>query len=145
VEFIRVRSFEQLEQCFRIRKEVFVEEQGVPEDLEIDEFDASPESCHHVLVMDGEQPIAAARWRPYGEKTAKLQRVAVLKAWRGQGVGKALILAMEQHARELGYEASVLDGQCQAEPFYRKLGYSVISEEPFYDAGILHVRMKKKL
>ncbi|MNN97524.1 putative N-acetyltransferase YjcF [compost metagenome] len=52
---------------------------------------------------------------------------------------------MEELARELGLEASILDAQCQAENFYKKLGYEVISTEPFYDAGILHVRMQKML
>lgn len=140
-----VRAAEELEICFAIRKEVFVDEQGVSVEEEIDEFDASPEACRHVLITEGDEPIAAARWRPYDEKTAKLQRVAVRKPFRGQGLGRELILFMERDAKELGYEASVLDGQCQAGTFYRKLGYEVISEQPFYDAGILHVRMKKKL
>lgn len=140
-----VRSDEELQACFAIRKEVFVDEQGVSVDEEIDEYDVSPEACRHVLMTEGGEPIAAARWRPYDEKTAKLQRVAVLKRLRGQGLGRELILFMERDAKEQGFEATVLDGQCQAETFYRKLGYEVISEEPFYDAGILHIRMKKKL
>lgn len=140
-----VRSEDELQACFAIRKEVFVEEQGVSVEEEIDEFDASPEACRHVLMTKGEEPVAAARWRPYDEKTAKLQRVAVLKPLRGQGLGRELILFMERDAKEQGFEAAVLDGQCQAESFYRKLGYEVISDKPFYDAGILHVRMLKKL
>jgi len=56
-----------------------------------------------------------------------------------------LLLALEQIAGDLGLSGAILDAQCQAEKFYAKLGYEVISEEPFYDAGILHVRMKKPL
>ncbi|MFC0213146.1 GNAT family N-acetyltransferase [Paenibacillus chartarius] len=145
MNIIHVRSQDELEACFDIRKEVFVAEQQVPEEEELDEFDASPDACRHFLMLQGEEAVAAARWRYYDEKTAKLQRVAVRKPYRGLGLGRELILHMERDAKEQGCEASVLDGQCQAEPFYRKLGYVVISEEPFYDAGILHVRMKKKL
>ena len=146
MKIIQVTTQEQLEACFAIRKRVFVEEQNVPEHLEIDELDASPEVCRHVLVVDDEgRPIAAARWFAYNAETAKLQRVAVEREQRGKGVGKELILAMERQAKELGFTCSMLDGQCQAESFYAKLGYRVISEAPFFDAGILHVRMKKQL
>jgi predicted GNAT family N-acyltransferase len=145
MRIIHVGTKGELEQSFAIRKEVFVAEQNVPEEEELDEYDASPDACRHFLMLEGDAPIAAARWRYYDDSTAKLQRVAVRKEYRGQGFGRELIVHMEKDAKEQGCEASILDGQCQAEPFYRKLGYVAISEEPFYDAGILHVRMKKKL
>jgi predicted GNAT family N-acyltransferase len=143
MEIIRVTHIDQLMQCFDIRKKVFVEEQKVPANLEIDEKDESPEACHHILMLVDGQPVAASRWYAYRPQTAKLQRVAVLKEYRGTGLGKELILAMEQQAKELGFTSALLDGQCYAEPFYQKLGYTTISKEPFYDAGILHVRMEK--
>jgi predicted GNAT family N-acyltransferase len=145
IEIIRVTAQDQLQDCFAIRKKVFVEEQQVSEDLEIDEKDDSPSACHHMLLMYDGKPAAASRWYSYNEQTAKLQRVAVLIEHRGKGLGKSIIQAMEEHARELGYAATILDGQCQAEAFYLKLGYVTISQEPFYDAGILHVRMQKQL
>lgn len=145
MSIIRVRTEDELAACFAIRKEVFVAEQGVSVEEEMDEYDVSPDACRHFLLLKDGAALATARWRPYDEKTAKLQRVAVRQPYRGQGLGRELILHMEEDAKESGYEATVLDGQCQAESFYRKLGYEVISEEPFYDAGILHVRMKKKL
>jgi predicted GNAT family N-acyltransferase len=145
MQIIHVRTEDELAACFAIRKEVFVKEQGVSVEEEIDEYDASPQACRHFLLLEDGAPIATARWRPYDAKTAKLQRVAVRQPYRGKGLGRTLILHMERDAAALGYEAAVLDGQCQAETFYRKLGYEVISKEPFYDAGILHVRMKKKL
>jgi predicted GNAT family N-acyltransferase len=145
MEIIRVTQIDQLKQCFAIRTEVFVEEQKVPKDLEIDEKDESPAACNHMLMLENGQPVAAGRWYAYKPQTAKLQRVAVLKEHRGKGLGKKLILAMEQHAKELGFISSILDGQCHAEPFYRKLGYVTTSAEPFYDADILHVRMEKTL
>ncbi|KRE90480.1 GCN5 family acetyltransferase [Paenibacillus sp. Soil766] len=145
METIRVTTMDQLKACFAVRFNVFVDEQQVPAHLEMDEKDESPESCHHFLIMDGEIPIATSRWYEYQEAKAKLQRVAVLKDYRGRSLGKQLILAMERQAIELGCEYAILDAQCQAEGFYSQLGYTVISDEPFYDAGILHVRMKKTL
>ncbi|MBP1961311.1 GNAT family N-acetyltransferase [Paenibacillus aceris] len=145
MEIIRVTTQDQLQECFKVRFKVFVDEQQVPEHLEMDEKDESPETCHHFLIVDGEQPVAAARWYEYQPQTAKMQRVAVLKEYRGKSLGKQIILAMEQQAREENCTSSILDAQCQAEGFYNQLGYQVISTEPFYDAGILHVRMKKPL
>jgi predicted GNAT family N-acyltransferase len=142
---IRVKTPEQLQGCFQVRTNVFVEEQHIPQDLEIDEKDESPAACHHMLIVDGDQPVAAARWYFYKDKTAKFQRIAVLKPYRGTGLGKRLLAEMEQQARELGAKEAILDAQCQVEGFYRGLGYEVISKEPFYDAGILHVRMQRSI
>jgi predicted GNAT family N-acyltransferase len=145
MEIIRVTRYHELEQCFAIRKEVFVEEQKVPQDLELDEKDESTEACNHLLLLENGMPAATGRWYLYKPLTAKLQRVAVLQAYRGKGLGKQVILALEQHARELGCTASILDAQFHAEEFYLKLGYIITSAEPFYDAGILHHRMEKTL
>ncbi|MBD0379256.1 GNAT family N-acetyltransferase [Paenibacillus sedimenti] len=145
METIRVTTSEELQACFQVRLKVFVEEQQVPEELEMDEKDESPAACHHFLIVDEGQPVATARWYFYQDKTAKFQRVAVLKEYRGKGLGKKLIVEMEKQARELNAESAILDAQCQAEGFYSQLGYRVISEEPFYDADILHVRMQKPL
>ncbi|NEW05371.1 GNAT family N-acetyltransferase [Paenibacillus sp. SYP-B3998] len=145
MESIRVTSVDQLKACFEVRLKVFVEEQHVPEHLEMDEKDESPEACHHILIVDEGKPVATSRWYEYQPNTAKFQRVAVLQDYRGKGLGKQLILEMEKQAKELNCHTSILDAQCHAEGFYSQLGYEVISAEPFYDANILHVRMKKPL
>ncbi|MDT3425699.1 putative GNAT family N-acyltransferase [Paenibacillus forsythiae] len=144
-EIVRVTTEEQLQQGLDIRKKVFVEEQKVPVEEEIDPFDKIGPDAYHMLLIDDGVPVATGRLTYYREGTAKMQRIAVLKEYRVKGYGRVLLLALEELARELGLETSILDGQCQAEDFYRKLGYEVISEKPFYDAGILHVRMQKKL
>jgi len=141
----RIRTEEELQEAFAIRKEVFVDEQQVPIEEEIDAFDRLSGVCRHYLAMEGISPIGAARWREYAPGTAKLQRIAVLKPWRGKGIGRLLVEAMERDAAALGYRLAVLDAQCTAEPFYRKLGYTTESAEPFLDAGIPHVRMCKHL
>jgi predicted GNAT family N-acyltransferase len=145
MEIIHVRSQSELNQCFSIRKKVFVEEQGVPADLEIDEFDVSPDACGHILLLSDGQPAGTGRWRQYNADTAKLQRLAVLVEYRGRGIGKKLIEVLEKAAREAGNQFCILDGQIHAESFYHKLGYETISPEPFVDAGIMHVRMRKTL
>ncbi|WP_058301757.1 GNAT family N-acetyltransferase [Gorillibacterium timonense] len=142
-----VQNEEDLQACFAIRVQVFVEEQNVPSDEEIDEFDASWDACRHFLVKVDGKPAATGRYRSYKESppTVKLQRIAVLPEYRGTGLGRVLILAMEADAKKAGADYSVLDAQCQAEPFYRKLGYETVSPETFLDAGIPHVRMQKRL
>ncbi|SDF05834.1 Predicted N-acyltransferase, GNAT family [Fontibacillus panacisegetis] len=142
---VRVQTQNQLEECLNIRKEVFVEEQQVPLELEIDEYDRIGPDVHHVLVDVGDEYAATGRMIYYHDNAAKMQRIAVRKSYRSHGIGKILLIAMEELARELGLTESVLDAQCQAEPFYRKLGYETISTEPFDDAGIPHVRMVKSL
>ncbi|TFE24852.1 GNAT family N-acetyltransferase [Cohnella luojiensis] len=142
---MKVTTAEQLQMAFDIRVEVFVNEQGVPSELEMDEYDVSPDACHHYIVLEDELPIATGRFKTFEPGVAKMQRIAVLKSYRGTGVGKFLLLRMEEEARSMGYSVSLLDAQCTAESFYQKLGYVTESEEPFLDADILHVRMRKIL
>lgn len=142
---VKIKTTEQLRQAFDIRLEVFVKEQGVPRDLEMDEFDDSPLACNHFIVIMDELPIATGRWKAYEPGVAKMQRIAVIMKYRGTGVGKFLLQEMEEDARAQGNKASLLDAQCTAEAFYYKLGYQTESMEPFLDANIPHVRMRKIL
>ncbi|WP_062836121.1 MULTISPECIES: GNAT family N-acetyltransferase [Paenibacillus] len=144
-EISYVTTEEQLEQALGIRHHVFVIEQQVPAEIEIDQYDVISPDVHHVLLSTDGQAVATGRLIYYSKDTAKMQRIAVLESHRSFGYGRVLLLAMEERARELGLTYSVLDAQCQAQKFYEKLGYEVISEEPFYDADILHVRMRKSL
>ncbi|WP_458127301.1 GNAT family N-acetyltransferase [Paenibacillus sp. Z3-2] len=144
-EISYVTTKEQLEQALGIRHHVFVIEQQVPAEIEIDQYDVISPDVHHVLLSTDGQAVATGRLIYYSKDTAKMQRIAVLESHRSFGYGRVLLLAMEERARELGLSYSVLDAQCQAQKFYEKLGYEVISEEPFYDADILHVRMRKSL
>ncbi|MCI3921471.1 GNAT family N-acetyltransferase [Paenibacillus sp. TRM 82003] len=145
MEVIRITTTEQLKKAFQIRIEVFVEEQKVPPEEEMDRYDDSPAAAKHVLLMDGDEPAATGRYIEYKPDTAKMQRIAVRSPYRERGVGRKLMSALEDWAREEGYAYSVLDAQVQAEPFYKKQGYETISTETFLDAGIPHVRMRKPL
>ncbi|HEY2493949.1 MAG TPA: GNAT family N-acetyltransferase [Paenibacillus sp.] len=144
-EIIHVKTEDQLQYGLDIRKKVFVVEQQVPLELEVDEYDKISPDVHHILIQDDGEYVATGRLIYYDDDTAKMQRIAVDRDYRAKGFGRVLLMSMENLARELGMHYALLDAQCQAETFYRKQGYEVISDEPFDDAGILHVRMKKSL
>jgi len=145
---VKVVNEAQLRDCLSIRRQVFIEEQRVPEELEIDEFDQPDRAVHVLLYDDAGAPVATARFRPYDPgdgHTAKVQRVAVLAHLRGRGLGRRVMQAVEELVREAGFREIVLDAQLHAERFYQKLGYRRASDDVFDDAGIPHVRMRKSL
>jgi predicted GNAT family N-acyltransferase len=145
MNLIRVNNDSELALGLALRQQVFVIEQGIPADLEIDHYDATPHECIHVLIVDErEEAVATGHLVPYGENTEKFQRIAVRQDKRGSGIGREIVNLLEQQATSSGLLWVVLDAQCSAEKFYAKLGYVTISE-PFLDAGILHVRMKKQM
>src|SRR5690349_21232908 len=101
-EIVYVTTPEQLEHALDIRQEVFVKEQNVPADLEIDEYDVISENVHHILLQDKDQYVATGRIIYYNSDTAKMQRIAVRREFRTHGFGRILLMAMEERARELG-------------------------------------------
>jgi len=121
-----------------VRDEVFVREQGVPEDLEWDGLDAA--SIHLLAVTRAGDPIGTARLTADG----RIGRMAVRRAWRGKGVGKALMEAMMRAARKRGFDHIVLNAQTHAQGFYARFGFHPEGGE-FLDAGIPHVRMAVRL
>ncbi|KIL50224.1 hypothetical protein KP77_15990 [Jeotgalibacillus alimentarius] len=135
-----VQSEQELQDAYHVRKEVFVSEQKVPEELELDEFDSS--AAHFVLYHDG-QPAGAGRFRIVDGK-GKVERVCVMKSLRGHHAGVLLMNEIEQFAKSEGLPALVLNAQTHALGFYEKLGYLVISDE-FMDAGIPHYKMQKEI
>lgn len=138
---VRIVSSEQeLHDAFSVRKQVFINEQNVPEEEEIDQFE--DEAVHFVLYNNG-MPAGAGRFRTV-DGNGKVERICVLKENRQSGSGKAIMDKIEEHAKKQGLPALKLNAQTQAIPFYEKLGYQVISEE-FMDAGIPHLTMKKTI
>ncbi|MCR2802829.1 GNAT family N-acetyltransferase [Paenibacillus soyae] len=136
----RVQNREQREEAYRIRTEVFVNEQGVSPDIEIDEHE---EVATHVLVYYDGQPVGAGRVREV-EGVAKLERICVLAPFRKHKAGAAIMAELEEVAKEWGLSKAKLHAQTHAAGFYGKLGYAVDSDE-FMEDGIPHVRMIKKL
>lgn len=139
----KIETRADLEAAYRVRREVFVDEQRVPEELELDEHDEAPGTIHF-LARDGEdKAVGTARLRPYGEAgVAKVERVAVRRALRGSGIGRLLMEAVEAEAARLGFGKLVLYAQTHARGFYEKLGYRAYGE-PFDEAGIEHIAMDK--
>ncbi|WP_058828230.1 GNAT family N-acetyltransferase [Haloferax sp. Q22] len=130
--------------AFAVRKAVFVDEQGVDEELEWDEHDdPDAEAVHFVAYRSGD-PVGAARLREYEPGVGKVERVAVLESARGEGWGRRLMDALETEARERGFDSLLLHGQTTAEGFYHGLDYETTSDE-FDEAGIPHVEMRKSL
>ncbi|WP_220184198.1 GNAT family N-acetyltransferase [Thermoactinomyces mirandus] len=130
-----------LNHVFSIRTKVFVEEQNVPKDLEIDEWE---EKSTHFLAWENELPIGTCRLRFVDPFTAKAERVAVLKEKRKTGAGKLLMQTLENVARQKGARKILLYAQVRVIPFYKKLGYEPFGT-PFDDAGIPHMKMEKSL
>ncbi|MEU3524436.1 GNAT family N-acetyltransferase [Streptomyces sp. NPDC038707] len=139
------------EACFAVRKEVFVVEQGVAEDIEYDAHDAV--AVHVLAVHEDGRPLgtgrllhgaAAAQKTGADASVGSLGRLAVLRAARGLGVGAALVRAIEDAARARGLAAVDLHAQTQALGFYERLGYTAYGPQ-FPDAGIPHRAMRRSL
>lgn len=118
-----------------IREAVFVEEQGVPIEIEMDEFD--PVCVHALAMIDTGQAIGTGRLLPDGH----IGRMAVLKVWRGKGVGATLLDALLRRAIDQGFERAMLNAQSHAKAFYERAGF-VVEGDPFLEAGIPHVAMR---
>lgn len=131
-----------LADAFDVRTRVFIEGQDVAVDLEMDGKD---EAARHVVAYVDDQPVGTARLRSPDPGVAKVERVAVLDAYRGMGIGVALMDAIETLAREERLDRAVLHAQTRVEGFYEKQGYERVSDEIFEDAGIPHVEMSKSL
>jgi predicted GNAT family N-acyltransferase len=123
-------------EAFRIRDAVFVQEQGVPASIELDEWD---ERCDHVLAFDDRgAAVGTGRLLPDG----RIGRMAVLRDRRGSGIGSAILAALLERARSRGLPRVELHAQRHAVPFYRRHGFVPVGDE-FIEAGIPHVLMTR--
>lgn len=121
-----------------VREAVFIKEQGVPAELEWDEFD---EGCRHALAISlrGEA-VGCGRMLPNGH----IGRIAVIQQWRKQKVGTTIMEALLDYARAHDYKQVDVDAQTQALPFYRSFGFAEQGEQ-FIDAGLPHIKMTLQL
>jgi predicted GNAT family N-acyltransferase len=160
----RAETASEREDALAVRYEVFVEEQGVPEELEADGKD--DEAVHFVGYAEGDcdehdrneldrdgpdngdpdrddpSPVSAGRLRPLGDGVAKVERIAVLEPHRGEGWGRKVMTELEATAEERGIEKLIMHAQTPVEGFYRELGCETTSDV-FEEAGIEHVEMEK--
>ncbi|SFG33553.1 Predicted N-acyltransferase, GNAT family [Halopelagius inordinatus] len=132
------------EDAFAVRRAVFVDEQGVDEELEWDEHDEPDADATHFVAYDDGEVVGAARLREAAPGVGKVERVVVAEARRGEDWGKRVMESVEQTAREEGFDRITLHAQTRVEGFYESLGYESVGEE-FVEADIPHVEMRKSL
>jgi len=120
-----------------IRFSVFVEEQGVPREIELDGQDAL---SIHVVAFEDEKPVATGRLLPDGH----IGRMAVLKQWRRRGIGARMLHTLIERAKERGDAEVALSAQLHAVAFYRAHGFVPVGDE-YLEAGITHQAMKRRL
>lgn len=140
VEVRQVQSAEDLEIIFQIRDVVFVEEQALTPDARHDPDDRR--SIHYLGYLHG-KPVGTGRLTIIG-KEAQIAWVAVLKEYRGEGIGWALMEAMIERAQEEETDYIILNAQVHAREFYRRLGFRAVGEE-FTMAAIPHQVMIRSL
>jgi len=137
-EVIAVSWKEHSAELLAVRRAVFVVEQGVAEELEVDDHD--PLSLHFLARSRASEAVGTARLLPSG----RIGRVAVLSAWRRSGVGRALMEAVIAAARARGDRELLLHAQDHSIPFYESLGFA--GHGPYFDeAGIAHREMRLKV
>lgn len=140
---VTIGSWHELQsQALPLRVAVFVQEQGVPAELEYDEFDQT--ATHAVVLGPHNQAIATGRLLLTDQGLAKIGRLAVDRSHRGEGLGKLILMALVEHAKSSGASIVKLHARCDAEQFYQRLGFEVRGER-FMEAGTLHVLMVLKL
>ena len=129
---------------FNLRTEVFVNEQDVPKELELDEKDNS-ENTIHIGYFNDNKLIGVARLIDLDKDVIHIGRVVIDKEYRGQGIGRELIIGCENIAQQILKRKIVIElsAQIQAEKFYESLGYNRVNDKIYLDAGIEHVDMRK--
>jgi len=131
----------ELKEAFGVRKKIFVEEQGISEDLE---FDNRDREALHVIVTDAERVIGTARVIFLTANQAKLERMAILRPFRRRGIGSRIISFLNEELKNRQVEQVVLHAQCAVVAFYKSCGFEELGLS-FVEAGIKHIKMQKWL
>ena len=141
-----LKSNEELNLGFALRIEVFVKEQKVPIELELDDKDHSDNTVH-IGYFHEDNLIGVARLIDMDKDVIHIGRVVIDKEYRGQGIGSDLIIGCENIAQQILKRKIIikLSAQIQAENFYKSLGYNRVNDIIYLDAGIEHVDMRKEI
>jgi predicted GNAT family N-acyltransferase len=131
----------ELQEAFEVRREVFVREQGISEELV---FDGHDREALHMVVKDGGSVIGSARVHFLADNQAKLERMAVLKRYRRKGIGKGMLLFLDAVWKDKQVQQVIIHAQLEVVPFYKLCGFDE-SGLPFREAGIKHIKMRKRL
>lgn len=138
---VTVVATEDLDAVHAIRRAVFVEEQDIAEAVEFDDRD---DAARHFLARVAGEPAGTARVRLLDETTAKVERVAVLPEYRTRAVGRTVMEAAHDYARDEDRTRAVLHAQTRVREFYESLGYESVGEVAD-ESGIPHVEMVRDL
>lgn len=136
-----VSSDRELKAAFEVRRQVFVKEQNISEDLT---FDSHDRQALHMVVMDGERAIGTARVLLLSNNQAKLERMAILKPFRRRGIGRRIICYLIEELSKRQVEQVLLHAQYAVVAFYKSCGFEE-SGSPFCEVGIKHVKMQRRL
>jgi len=136
-----VASNSQLESAFEVRRRVFVEEQGISEGLVFDDYDRD---ALHMVVEDSEKVIGTARVLFLAANQAKVERMALLEPFRRKGIGRKIISFLDEELKNRQVQQVVLHAQSGVVAFYKSCGFDE-SGLPFWEAGIEHIKMQKRL
>jgi predicted GNAT family N-acyltransferase len=127
--------------AFSVRFPVFVDEQHVPAEEEVDEHDRTDGDARHALVRSDGEPVAAGRYYRTDGNTAQVGRMAVLASHRGRGLGRLLLDALIADARARGFTRIALHAQDHAVAFYANAGFAAFGAT-FMECDILHQPME---
>lgn len=145
VELFDTSDSIRMDAALSVRIAVFVNEQGVPMEEEIDQHDRSDIHAVHALVRDENgDAIAAGRYYVRDSRTAQIGRMAVLARARGKGLGAAILQRLVDQAEARGFTRASLNAQVQAIPFYERFGFSAEGAR-YEECGIPHQAMSKSL
>jgi predicted GNAT family N-acyltransferase len=144
VEIFDITDRERLAAAFSVRFRVFVDEQRVPAEEEVDEHDRTDTDARHALVRDGGVPVAAGRYYRVDGTTAQVGRMAVLAEYRGRRFGRQILDALVADARARGFARVALNAQDHAIAFYAKAGFTPYGAT-LVECDILHQPMERAL
>jgi predicted GNAT family N-acyltransferase len=136
LEIKKIKNKGDLKKVIDIRKNIFVKEQNVPLDIEIDGLD--PEAEHFIAYLDDE-PIGCARVRA-DNRIAKLERIAILKKYRCKGFGTKLTKFLIDYCKKKDFQEIILHSQTYVSDFYKKIGFKSRGKT-FFEADIEHMEM----
>jgi predicted GNAT family N-acyltransferase len=131
----------ELQEAFEVRRQVFVREQGISEDLV---FDGHDKEALHMVVKEGERVIGSARVQFLADNQAKLERMAILKRYRRKGIGREMLLFLDAVWKDNQVQQVIIHAQLEVVPFYKLCGFDELGL-PFWEAGIKHIKMRKQL
>jgi predicted GNAT family N-acyltransferase len=131
----------ELQEALKVRRQVFVREQGISEDLV---FDGHDREALHMVVKDGERVIGSARVQFLTDNQAKLERMAILERYRRKGIGKEMLLFLDTVWKDKQMQQVIIHAQLEVVPFYKLCGFDQFGS-PFREAGIKHIKMRKQV